>query len=168
MLNTQPSTVAQAPPSSEHLDGGCDHHEQEGALYPSASVPAIEPDAGLQEHDLDRIRFGRNRFMRRLGGALFGGAIASVVFSSKALAACPTNPPPMCGPSKRCCCCNSSGCCVGGCTRRYGCAGGPCNCGWYTCYNGYRYFCGDWWQGCGGTCNPCICQILIGCYACSC
>lgn len=140
-----------------------------GPRYPSPLVPAFDPE-DVGEADLGTVRFGRSRFLRKLGATLFGASVTWAVLSSKALAACPTDPPVMCCCSKRCCCCNASGCCVGGCDRRYGCSAGPgsCNCGWYTCHNGYRYFCSDWWQGASPMTNACTCQILIGCSGCTC
>lgn len=155
------STAGSGPPAptvdeSTHTCEGAAYSDD--ALYPSALVPEV-PTEPLSEAELLDVPLGRNKFMRRVAALVFGGAITSAVLASDALAACPTSPPPMCSPSPRCCCCNASGCCVGGCTRRYGCSGHSCNCGWFACYGGQRYFCTDWWQGTGST-NPCICQIL--------
>ena len=162
-LATDDLVASQGP---HNRDRDSDDVFEGGPRYPSALVPEISPER-LDERDLAPVPFGRNRFLRRLGAALFGVTITSVVLASPALAACPTSPPAMCCCSKRCCCCNSGGCCAGGCTRRYGCSAGAgsCNCGWYTCYQGYRYFCSDWYQP---TNDPCTCQILIGCTSCSC
>lgn len=122
---------------------------------PSPSAPRFASEV-LDEEELARVRFGRNRFLRRLGGTVFGVAMASAIEASPAFA-CTAGSIPQCGPSPRCCCCNAQvGCCDNGCTgRNSGC--GAHGDGWYTCYQGTYYFCADYWSG--G--DKCLCAIPV-------
>jgi len=118
-------------------------------------LPSFNPEI-LNEEELREVRFGRSGLLKKFSVICFGSAMAAAIEASPALA-CTAGSIPQCGPSPRCCCCNTtSGCCDDGCTGRYsGCGSGY---GWYTCYNGYQYFCSDYWSG--G--DACLCAIPTG------
>lgn len=121
-----------------------------------ADTQVYDPEV-LDAIDLEQVRFGRSRFLKKLGTMTFGASMAAAVGASSA-AACTAGTIPQCGPSPRCCCCNSiSGCCDNGCTGRNSLCG-PNGDGWYTCYNTYQYFCADYWSG--G--DKCLCAIPTG------
>jgi hypothetical protein len=120
----------------------------------------VDIEAGLDEGQLSQVPFGRKRFLRTLGLALFGVA-TGMVASQKAAVAAPTPAP--CYGFPRCPQCKKRGseiqCTHPNCgpTSGYCPTGTPC---WRTCYNGTLYNCCDW------TYNnkPCICSSPIrGC-----
>jgi hypothetical protein len=121
------------------------------------SVPRFDTEV-LDEEELRRVRLGRSRFLRRAGLTVFGLAMTAAIKASPAYA-CTAGPTPICGPSHKCCCCNAQvGCCDPGCSgRNSGCGSGGY--GWYTCYQGTYYFCGDYWSPTGG--DPCVCPIPV-------
>lgn len=126
-------------------------------------LPHVSPEI-VAEHELEGVRFGRNRMLQKIGGVVFGASIFSAMVNSKALAHgnCAHSTIAMCGPSKRCCCCNAQGCCVGGCSIRTGeCPSGGWS--WHAPYGGCMYNCGDWWQPHDPPHNRCICQQLMYC-----
>lgn len=128
----------------------------EERVGPGIQVPPVDPEP-LSDADMESVRFGRSRLLKRLGGATFGYAIASAIEASPVFACTKGAPPPCCGPSHECCCCSGySGCCDPGCTdRNSGC--GPEGDGWYTCCSGTYIFCHDYWSG--G--DKCICRFLL-------
>lgn len=95
------------------------------------------------EEEQEAIRFGRSRFLRLAGGALFA-SVASLMLPEIAHAAnpYPCEGFPLCS---RCCGCG------GGCHRpSYNtCGNGTC---WYTYANGCTYRCCDWVQPNGEYC----------------
>lgn len=117
----------------------------------------VEPD----ERILARVPFGRNRFLRALGVALFGFAVQMIapqpVYASHA------PPPAPCFGYHPCQKCSGSTCISdAGCQwhtgHSHGCpSGGQC---WYTCAGGLTHKCCDWHE------NPsdalCICQVIWG------
>lgn len=64
----------------------------------------------IEEEHLSRVRFGRNRFLRMAGVALFGTVTATVAAQRRAEAA----PYPCSGP-RGCYCCNGANCCSRNC-----------------------------------------------------
>lgn len=119
-------------------------------------VPPVNAQP-LSDEEMQRVRFGRSRLLKRVSGLVFGYSIASAIDASSVLACTTGAPPPCCGPSNACCCYNLySGCCDPGCTDRYsGC--GPSGYGWYYCCNGTYIFCHDYWSG--G--DKCICRFVL-------
>lgn len=107
----------------------------------------------LDEQQLSRIGFGRNRFLKVAGGALFGLVAHQLIAAEPAYAATCGNSSP-CGPSPLCCCCSGNTCCSGGCHQRVGeCpSGGQC---WNVCSFGRIVRCCDWLTGQG---EKCICK----------
>ncbi len=104
------------------------------------------------EEEQEAIRFGRSRFLRLAGGALFA-SVASLMLPEVAQAA----PYPCYGyPScSRCCGCG------GGCTKRYSCYhGGTYYQCWQTYAGGCIYKCCDWNLPNG---NPCIMSTRLNC-----
>jgi hypothetical protein len=103
---------------------------------------------------LDRIRFGRNRFLAGAAGALFG-TVAGLSRSSDAFGACgPADP---CYGYGLCCCCSGSVCCQSNCVRIYTCPSPNGTC-WNYCNANHNLFqCCDWQSE-----NPCICRTIVG------
>jgi len=116
----------------------------------------VDIEADLDDGQLSQVPFGRKRFLRTLGLALFGVA-TGMVASREAARAAPT--PTGCANDgthrnfAQCPKCSGTTCTHSKCgpTRNY--CGSGTNC-WTTCYNGNRYECCDW------TYNnkPCICR----------
>jgi hypothetical protein len=120
----------------------------------------------LDERQLASVRFGRNRFLRALGVALFGLVIQMV--APQLARAWHGNPPYPCFVYGKCHCCNSTQCC-----SYYGCryiqwlgcpGGGQC---WSTCITNILYRCCDWEEKTSSTSPwyPCICSktVQVGC-----
>ena len=120
----------------------------------------------LNEQALSQVRFGRNRFLRAAGAALFGLAIRMV--APRPLYAHPNNasPPPYpCVAFHPCPACSGTTCAVSGCTwhgwHSHGCSSGQ-QC-WYTCaVEGYIYKCCDWHHPTLGWQDLCICSAWVG------
>ena len=111
----------------------------------------------IDEQVLDRVPFGRRRFLARTGAVLTGVA-ARLWFPNAAFAAVPNG----CHGYNECTCCSGSTCCRGDCRGGYyGCESGT-QC-WYSCaYIGstlYRIRCCDWGYGTSGRC---ICRAITG------
>jgi hypothetical protein len=114
----------------------------------------------LERGPISEVRFGRSRFLRTLGTALFGFAAAMVASPEEAEAA-HGSPPPGCGGAGACHCCSGSRCCESGCRVAYTCGGNQC---WQItssagggCYNVYK--CCDWYNRYG---RVCICKGYVG------
>ena len=125
--------------------------------------------------------FGRSRFLKMVGGALFGTAAVLAVDATPAFAAaCNTSAPGNgCWGFKRCNCCSGTSCCAPSCVAHFGyCpatqdgypAGGNY---WSACVNGYLYNCADFCQNCSYPCPTandgcpsqrcaCICRFYVG------
>lgn len=102
----------------------------------------------LDNHTLARVPFGRNRFLRALGVALF--SLAARLAAPRLAHAYHGSTPYPCTNLNECHCCSGSNCCTtsdcGGNDCRYlfhlGCpGGGQC---WYTCVSEGLYQCCDW------------------------
>ena len=104
-------------------------------------------EAGLSDEQLVDVRFGRSRFLRNAGLALFGAATGMFVANREAEAA-----PPGCSGAPTCNTC-TTGC---GCRRyrrrAFSCGGNQC---WTTRYMGRCIRCCDFISG-GG--YLCICR----------
>lgn len=119
----------------------------------------------LDEQALARVPFGRNRFLRALGIALFGSVVRLLL--PQITQAHHQDPPYPCFGYHKCSCCSGTSCCTAsGCGywESLGCpGGGQC---WYTCgVEGYLYKCCDWRQRLPDGSwdpNPCICSGWVG------
>jgi hypothetical protein len=113
--------------------------------------------------DLKDVPFGRNRFLKWLGGGVLA---ASVGLATRAIPADAYHgsPPACCFGYGVCHCCNGRYCCnVGTDCHRHsfslGCPGGE-QC-WNCCSGGNLYRCCDWHEVGPGYHEPCICAGLI-------
>jgi hypothetical protein len=121
----------------------------------------VDPDGSL----FDKVHFGRNRFLRAAGAALFGLAVRTAL--PRQIHAHHEAPSFPCWGYHNCNCCSGTTCCTGfGCGywQSLGCPTGQ-QC-WYTCTGGGQLFrCCDWreklpngsWDP-----NPCICSSWVG------
>ena len=109
-------------------------------------------ESGLDESYLDGVRFGRSRFLRHAGLALFGIATGMVAAPQQADAA-PT--PEGCANAPGCGRCRGTRCISPSCRRVQTCGGNHC---WVTLVNGVQYKCCDWKRR-GRTC---ICRGRLG------
>ena len=75
----------------------------------------------LDEQNLSEVRFGRNRFLRGMGVALFGLVTGMMIEPEEAEAA-----PYPCYGYRRCRCCRGYNCCGRGCRNYYSCGGRQC------------------------------------------
>ena len=108
-------------------------------------------EAGLSDEQLGGVRFGRSRFLRNAGLALFGAATGLLVAEREAEAR--HRPAPAGCSGYRACHTCTSGCGCRRCRRRaYTCGGNQC---WRTRYNGRCIRCCDF---IGANGNPCICR----------
>jgi hypothetical protein len=122
------------------------------------------------DSELDHARFGRNRFLRVMGGFVFGGTAAVVVKGSPVYAAaCSTSLPGAgCHGYPRCNCCSATACCAPSCFPLTGVCS-PTDDGypdgpnyWSTCQGGFLFDCADFTQSCDGGTHNCICRFHIG------
>ncbi len=103
---------------------------------------AFDLEEGLDDEQLSEVRFGRSRFLRNAGLALFGVAAGVFVAPRPAEAA-----PPGCHGAPTCNSCRGARC--RRCRRRaFTCGGRHC---WRIRRNGRCYKCCDWY-GAGGVC----------------
>jgi hypothetical protein len=98
----------------------------------------------LDDQALTNVSFGRNRFLRALGVALFG--LVTRLAAPQLAHAYHGSPPAPCFGFGQCHCCSGTQCCnPAGCQYpgSLGCpGGGQC---WYTCIGGSQLFkCCDW------------------------
>jgi hypothetical protein len=118
----------------------------------------VDIEADLDDGLLSQVPFGRRRFLRTLGLALFGVA-TGMVASQQAAGAAPTPSP--CYGFPRCPQCKKRGsrivCTHPKCGPTAGYCPGGTGC-WTNCYNGTLYNCCDY------TYNnkPCICSSPMG------
>jgi hypothetical protein len=125
----------------------------------------------LDEESLTKVPFGRNRFLKGLGIALFSAAVnLALPKEAKATHNCNVTP---CFGFCLCDCCNSltAECCESGCcpvvTHSHCPGGGQC---WTTCYGTQLWRCCDYHYGCMGSCdgcadgwpNHCLCRAWLG------
>ena len=121
----------------------------------------VDIEADLDEGQLSQVRFGRRRFLRTLGLALFGVATGMVAMSPEAEA---RRTPTYCFGAPGCNCCRnrsypeSEWCCERGCTVANSCNNGTTQC-WTVCRNGNQYKCCDFYRHNG---KLCMCQNWIG------
>ena len=117
-----------------------------------SQVSALE--AEIDDEQLSKVRFGRSRFLRNAGLALFGLAAGVSVAQEEAEAA-----PPGCNGAPTCRCCRGGSCCS--CRRRANntCGGNHC---WRIRIGCRVYRCCDWVSRRG---NLCICRGFVG-YVC--
>jgi hypothetical protein len=109
-------------------------------------------ELGLDERHLDEVRFGRSRFLRHAGLALFGIATGLVAVPQGADAA-PT--PEGCSNAPGCGRCRGAKCISPGCRKVNTCGGAHC----WTFTSGCRqYKCCDWRR----RGNVCICRGYVG------
>ena len=108
----------------------------------------VNLERDLDEEQLSEVRFGRSRFLRDAGLALFGLAAGVFVPNAPAHAA----PPPGCYGANKCRSC--AGCRCTRCARRANnsCGGRHC---WRIRVNGRCYRCCDWVNRRG---RLCICR----------
>lgn len=111
----------------------------------------------LDDRYLDQVPFGRNRFLRIAGIALFG--LAAQMVASKTVYATHQGPSPCYG-FNLCDCCSGASCCLPGCCRvrtdqyHQHCSS-QTQC-WYVCSSGTMYQCCDYHYNCGSTpCSQC-------------
>ena len=108
-------------------------------------------EEGLGDEHLLDVRFGRNRFLRRAGLALFGLSVG--VFATPAQDAYAT--PPGCRGAPTCRTCRGARCTR--CRRRaYSCGGNHC---WRIRIGCNVYRCCDWISAFG---SLCICRGFVG------
>ena len=119
----------------------------------------VDIEADFGEEQLSQVRFGRSRFLRNAGLALFGLA-AGLGAAPREAAADHRRAPSPCGGYPRCHRCRGSRCTSSVCRRIYTCGGNHC---WRTavrvgggCRDIYR--CCDWRGGFGA----CICRGYLG------
>ena len=113
-------------------------------------APNTRRSVDLDEHDLAKVPFGRNRFLRALGIALFGLTVQSILPQTVAAAPYPCFGYPTCS------CCSGHNCCASGCCAVTGHShcpgGGQC---WYVCTGGGMFKCCDYHYGCPSNCSTC-------------
>jgi hypothetical protein len=118
----------------------------------------VDIGAEIDDRHLSQVRFGRSRFLRTAGLALFGFATGLVAAPPEEAEA--ASVPRGCHGQTGCNCCNGCTCCENGCSKptRVTCraSGGTC---WRTVVNGKIYKCCDWHRAGGGTC---ICRCFVG------
>jgi len=111
----------------------------------------------LDNRSLGIVRFGRNRFLRALGIALFGFVVQMV--APQLAYAHHGSPPGPCYAYGVCHCCSGTTCCSTGCHYPgwLGCpGGGQC---WWSCQTPNQFWkCCDWRDGDG---NECICAKKV-------
>jgi|tagenome__1003787_1003787.scaffolds.fasta_scaffold20985837_3 hypothetical protein len=112
--------------------------------------------------ELDKVRFGRGRFLAGVGAVLTTAA-GAMWYPARASAACPL---PGCHGYDMCPSCSGTQCTSAGCKGGYyGCESGT-QC-WRACISHNQYSCCDWaipnWTGpCLGVANRCICRGFNG------
>ena len=107
-------------------------------------------EEGLGDEHLSEVRFGRSRFLRKAGLALFGLAAGVFAIPQEAEAA-----PPGCYGYPTCGTCSGAFCAR--CRRRLytHCPGAGANQCWRSRYNGRCIRCCDWINASG---DPCVCR----------
>jgi hypothetical protein len=118
-------------------------------------------DSALMAGDgtLDRVKFGRNRFLAGVGGSLFGAMATYFAKTELAWGLCGDVSP--CVGAEKCCCCSGTECCQAGCHHPgwTSCGGFSPYC-WNTCTtSGVRITCCDWINGNN---EFCICRQNTG------
>jgi hypothetical protein len=117
----------------------------------------VDLEAELDYRRVSQVRFGRSRFLRTAGLALFGFVTGLVALPPEEAEAAPT--PRGCHGEPGCNCCNGCTCCENGCRKptHVTCheSGGHC---WRTVVNGKIFRCCDWHRA-GGLC---ICRCFVG------
>lgn len=127
-------------------------------LDPDTAVGIDTEPNPAGQNPFDHATFGRSRFLRYVGGAVFGAVAMRMLAADPALAH-GTTPPACCGPSGTCSCCNGTTCCSSKCSKRTGECNGELG-GWYCCMSsGTLFFCADWWDSDG---HKCICAGIAG------
>jgi hypothetical protein len=120
-------------------------------------MPHHAPLAG--EAGLDRVRFGRSRFLAGVGGSLFGAMATYFGKTELAWGLCGDVYP--CGGFEKCCCCSGTACCQAGCHQPPSptCGGFSPYC-WNFCTTSHvRITCCDWVNGNN---EYCICRENTG------
>src|SRR5215211_8546657 len=123
---------------------------------PLDKTQVAELEAAIDDEQLSKVRFGRSRFLRNAGLALFG--LAAGVFAAPPREA-EAAPPPGCSGAPECRRCRGSIClrCIR--KARHTCGGDHC---WRIRIGCRVYRCCDWISLNG---NLCICRGLVG-YVC--
>ncbi len=122
------------------------------------------PSTVISEATLDDVPFGRNRFLRWMGGGMLAASVALVGRTIPAHAWHEGGPPACCYGYNRCHCCNGRYCCnVGTDCHRHSYSLGcfteeQC---WNCCSGGNLYRCCDWHEVGPGYHEPCVCAGLI-------
>lgn len=109
-------------------------------------------ETDLDERHLAEVRFGRNRFLRTMGLALFGVAAGLVAVPQEAGAA-PT--PAGCNNAPGCGRCRGAKCLSPNCRKVKTCGGNHC---WVTRIGCNQYKCCDWKR----RGKVCICRGFVG------
>ena len=111
----------------------------------------VDIEADLDERYISQVRFGRSRFLRTAGLALF--ALATGLVAESEAQAAPT--PEGCRNAPGCDKCEGSKCTLSGCTKAYTCRDHHC---WRTRVGCKIYKCCDWrYNG-----EVCICRGFVG------
>ena len=111
---------------------------------------------------LEDVPLGRNRFLKVLGGALFGFTTGLILRDQDAQAN-HNGPAPPCFGYRRCHNCNGYGC-NAYCSWPHSSGNGHCPYGynqcWQSCYQGTYYRCCDWHEKLPGmsTYRHCVCR----------
>lgn len=122
--------------------------------------PEVRSFVDLDDATLSTVRFGRNRILRTLDVALFGGAVHAFVPERAYASHCGAHDDGCVYCKCSCGCCGSTPC-SGGCANCQGCDGccpGSGNC-WYECIGNGLYRVCDW--NCDVGYSPCCCSVLI-------
>lgn len=97
-----------------------------------------DPNLGLDENSIGKVRFGRNRFLQLTGAVALGVALPSYYVEEAEAAVYPCTGP------RECSCCYRDACCGSGCVYASDyCGGTSC---WTATANGVRYRCCDWYK----------------------
>lgn len=119
-------------------------------------------EAGLDESQLEKVPFGRSRFLALLGGALTAGAMRLFAPAAASAGPGPVLMPYMCWGAPPCECCQGFRCCGQNCIPHLGCTG-VTSC-WFACneVNHNLYMCCDYaWAGNDPLTLRCMCQQLV-------
>ena len=115
----------------------------------------VDIEAGLDDQYISQVRFGRSRFLRTAGLALF--ALATGLVAESQAKAAPT--PRGCSNAPGCNNCKGATCTSAGCRKATTCGGNHC---WRTQIGCNIYKCCDWRHKGHPRDQTCICRGFVG------